>query len=77
MNYNNGDSMAKKKEWKNPVLMIIYWAFYLTLTMVFFERFHITPETVPFRAVGWMIIVEVPRVALGWIISIPIFKYKR
>ncbi|MBW2977516.1 hypothetical protein KY331_01605 [Candidatus Woesearchaeota archaeon] len=69
--------MAKKKyNLKEIVLMIVYWAFYLTVTMAFFERYHITPEVVPFGAVGWMIIVEVPRVALGWIVSMLFFKNK-
>jgi len=65
---------AKKRDWAVVILMIVYWAFYLTLTMAFFERYHVTPETVPGRFVGWMIIVEVPRVILGFLISIPIFK---
>jgi hypothetical protein len=54
---------------KKVILIFIYWAFYLTLTMAFFERFHITPETVPFGFIGWMIIVELPRVLLGFAIQ--------
>ena len=65
--------MAKKKEWKKPILMIIYWAIYLTLTMALFERYHITPELVG-GAIGWTVIVEIPRVAIGYGISIPLFK---
>jgi hypothetical protein len=70
--------MAKKKfNWKDNLLMIIYWALYLTITMSLFERFHVVPGVVPGGFIGWMFIVEVPRVFVGWIISIPIFKYKQ
>ena len=62
-----------KKDWKKPVLMIAYWSIFLTLTMALFERYHITPELVG-GAIGWTVFVEVPRVALGWAISIPLFK---
>lgn len=65
---------TKKRDWIAVIWMIIYWAFYLTLTMAFFERYHITPEVVPGGFVGWMIIVEVPRVILGFLISIPVFR---
>jgi len=65
--------MAKKKNeelnWKQLLGIFVYWAFYLTLTMAFFERFHVTPETVPFGFIGWMIIVELPRVFLGFTIQ--------
>ena len=65
--------MAKKKEWKKPVLMILYWALYLTATMALFEKYHITPALVG-GVLGWIFIVEVPRVAIGYGISIPLFK---
>jgi hypothetical protein len=67
--------MAKSKDmWKQAALFVVYWAIYLTATMAFFERFNIHPATVPYGAVGWAIIVEVPRVALGYLIGIPVFK---
>lgn len=69
--------MVKKKiNWKPIFWMIIYWAFFLTLTMALFERYHINPEAVPGGAVGWMFIVEVPRVILGYLISKPLIRDK-
>ena len=66
--------MVKKVDWKLVVWMIIYWAFYLTLTMALFERYHVVPGVVPGGVVGWMFIVEVPRVIVGYALSKPIFK---
>lgn len=65
-----------KNKWWSSIAMIVYWAIYLTLTMVFFERFGIHPSAIPYGVVGWTIIVELPRVIVGWVISIPIFFKK-
>jgi len=73
--------MAKKKfnwkRWKIISSMLIYWAIYLTATMAFFEYYNINPGTVPYGPVGWAIIVELPRVALGGLISAPLYKAVR
>ena len=66
-----------KKETKKAIWMIVYWSIYLTATMAFFERFAINPHTVPGGVVGWTVIVELPRVILGFLISTFIFKGKR
>jgi hypothetical protein len=73
--------MAKKKSagfsFMETVGIIVYWAIYLTLTMAFFERFNITPETVPFGVIGWMMIVELPRVFIGFLIHGFFYMVKR
>ena len=56
--------------------MIVYWALYLTITMSLFERFGIHPGPVPGGFLGWMFIVEVPRVILGWLIGLGLKIYK-
>jgi hypothetical protein len=65
--------MTKKKQkemiWKT-VLMVVYWALYLTITMTLFERFGVHPSSVPGGFLGWMFIVEIPRVIVGWLISL-------
>lgn len=68
--------MAKVKKGNSHsiIWMVLYWAVYLTVTMALFERFHITPESVPSGFIGWMVIVEVPRVILGFVLSIPFFR---
>ena len=59
-----------KKTIKKILRMAIPWAIYLTATMLFFERMNITPETVPGGVIGWAVIVELPRVLLGfWLIK--------
>lgn len=45
------------------IIEVIVLAVYLTLTMAFFERFGITPESVG-GVIGWILIVEVPRVII-------------
>jgi len=67
--------MAKKTSLWNTVWMIVYWAVYLTDTMALFEHFNIIPGAVPFGVFGWFLFVEVPRVIVGFFISIPIFKF--
>jgi hypothetical protein len=71
--------MAKRKSkqwkrWKIIISMLVYWAAYLTATMAFFEHYNINPATVPYGPVGWAVIVELPRVALGGLISAPIYN---
>lgn len=67
--------MAKKASIWKTVWMVVYWAIYLTATMALFERFNVIPGVVPFGIFGWFLIVEVPRVIVGFLISVPIFKY--
>ena len=50
------------------IKMSIPWAIYLTATMALFEYYTITPTTVPYGVIGWTVIVELPRVIIGWII---------
>jgi len=70
--------MAKKKiKYKNNILMILYWAVYLTATMALFEHFNIVPGVIPFGVVGWLFIVEIQRVIIGWAISMLFFKELR
>ena len=66
--------MKKKLNWKQPGIMIVYWALYLTITMSLFERFNIHPGPVPGGFLGWMFIVEFPRVIVGWLLSMPLTK---
>lgn len=58
----------------NPVAMIAYWTIYLTLTMALFERFNIVPATIPLGIIGWGVIVELPRMIVGFLISKAIFR---
>jgi len=47
------------------------WAVYLTLTMVAFGFYNVTPDTVPFGPIGWAIIVELPRAFVGlWLMKL-------
>ena len=67
--------MVKKKfDWWNVVGMIVYWAIYLTVTMALFERFGVVPHNVPLGVFGWAVIVELPRVIVGFVISMIIFN---
>lgn len=67
--------MVKKKVgWGNIVGMIVYWAVYLTLTMALFERFGVVPHNVPLGVFGWTVFVELPRVIVGFAVSLLIFK---
>ena len=64
----------KKSGWLNVVLMIVYWAIYLTVTMALFERFGVVPHNVPLGGFGWTVIVELPRVIVGSAISLLFFR---
>ena len=59
-----------KKKWVKVVGMIIYWSAYLTLTMALIERFGVVPHNIPLGPFGWAVIVEFPRVVVGWAISL-------
>ena len=65
-----------KKDLKKTILMIVYWSIYLTATMAFFERYAINPHTIPGSVIGWTVIVELPRVIIGFVISMFLFKEK-
>ena len=62
------------KSWKKPVLMIVYWAIFLTATMALFEHYNIVPARVPLGVFGWTVFVELPRVIVGFFVSKLFFK---
>ncbi|MBT3397601.1 hypothetical protein HOA55_03570 [archaeon] len=64
----------KRVDWNQVIGMIVYWAIFLTATMALFERMHIFPATVPFGVIGWTVLVELPRVVLGYAISLIFFR---
>lgn len=65
--------MAKKNSWK-IVWMILYWAVFLTATATLFEYVNVIPGAIPFGIVGWFVLVEVPRVIFGVLLSMLFFK---
>jgi hypothetical protein len=69
--------MAKrdKTDWRKAVWMIVYWAIFLTVTMALFERFGIVPHNVPLGVFGWTVFVELPRVIVGFLISLIFSKF--
>jgi hypothetical protein len=69
--------MATKKSVWRSVFMILYWAIYLTATMALFEYFNILPGAVPFGIFGWFLFVEVPRVIVGFFVSMLFFRIKQ
>ena len=58
------------------VCIVLYWAIYLTLTMVLFEHLGIVPQNIPRGVVGWGVIVELPRAIIGFLISLIFLKYE-
>ncbi len=68
--------MVKKLLSRKILTLGLAWAAYLTLTMVLFESLGITPAVVPFGILGWMLIVELPRVWVGFLIMGRVLKLK-
>ena len=68
--------MATKRSIWRSVWMVVFWAVYLTATMAAFEYFNILPGAVPFGIFGWFLFVEVPRVIVGFFVSLIFFRSK-
>ncbi len=66
--------VKQKRDWKKPVIMIAYWTIYLTLTMALLDKGGIIPATISGGILGWGIIVELPRMIIGFAISKLIVK---
>ena len=60
--------MGSKLLTKKIFILGLAWATFLTLTMSLFESMGITPDAVSFGIIGWALLVELPRVWVGFIL---------
>lgn len=50
------------------ILGIVVWEIYLSITNMILMRNEMSPETFKFGFIGWAMMIEVPRVILGFVV---------